>query len=182
VYRAAVGKPCTRPRSQPPPPQIIAADASRRPSPHPSAYSNPTSSNQPPPTNLLQPSTPPPPYKQDTIVQDPFFEHMPRFFSLSFPELLAEKHPTAWIEFEKGEIGEDELFDKFFKDGRRFDGAALVEHMVGSACLMVGCVVLCEAPVFVAGRTPPTHPTHPTPLPNHHPHPPRSATTTLSPA
>lgn len=31
----------------------------------------------------------------DTIVTDPFFEHMPRFFNMSFKELLAAKHPTG---------------------------------------------------------------------------------------
>lgn len=55
---------------------------------------------------------------------------MPRFFDLSFHELLAAKHPTAWVEFEKAQITEQQLFDKFFQDGRGFDGPALVEHMV----------------------------------------------------
>ncbi|XP_030970780.1 flavin mononucleotide hydrolase 1, chloroplatic isoform X3 [Quercus lobata] len=36
-------------------------------------------------------------------------------------ELLECKHPTAWIEFEKGMIDEVELARKFFKDGRSFD-------------------------------------------------------------
>lgn len=31
----------------------------------------------------------------DTIVTDPFFEHMPRFFNMTFKELLAAKHPTG---------------------------------------------------------------------------------------
>jgi hypothetical protein len=31
----------------------------------------------------------------DTIVTDPFFEHMPRFFGMTFKELLAAKHPTG---------------------------------------------------------------------------------------
>eukprot|EP00878_Enallax_costatus_P017391 GHUV01018265.1.p2 GENE.GHUV01018265.1~~GHUV01018265.1.p2 ORF type:complete len:116 (+),score=15.57 GHUV01018265.1:214-561(+) len=66
----------------------------------------------------------------DTIVTDPFFEHMPRFFNMSFKELLAAKHPTAWVEFENDIITENELIAKFFADGRQFDGQALVEHMV----------------------------------------------------
>lgn len=36
-------------------------------------------------------------------------------------ELLECKHPTAWIEFEKGLINEVELARKFFKDGRPLD-------------------------------------------------------------
>jgi hypothetical protein len=33
----------------------------------------------------------------DTIVSDPFFEHMPRFFGMNFKELLASKHPTGRV-------------------------------------------------------------------------------------
>ncbi|KAJ0014700.1 hypothetical protein Pint_21319 [Pistacia integerrima] len=36
-------------------------------------------------------------------------------------ELIECKHPTAWLEFEKGLIDEMELARKFFKDGRPFD-------------------------------------------------------------
>jgi HAD superfamily hydrolase (TIGR01509 family) len=95
----------------------------------------------------------------DTIVKDPFFTHMPAYFGLSFKEvrfavgqlfplrppsvgahpspsklaptqLLESKHPTAWVEFERDEITEQQLFAKFFKDGSPFDGAGLVAHMV----------------------------------------------------
>lgn len=81
---------------------------------------------------------------------------MPRFFDLTFKELLAAKHPTAWIQvkpvrweqttfaatradlappslalqFECDEISEEELFRIFFSDGRQFDGTALRQHMV----------------------------------------------------
>ncbi|KAF8061989.1 FHY1 [Scenedesmus sp. PABB004] len=66
----------------------------------------------------------------DTIVADPFFEHMPRFFNMTFKELLGAKHPTAWVEFERGEIDEAALLARFFADGRPVDGAGLVAHMV----------------------------------------------------
>jgi hypothetical protein len=69
---------------------------------------------------------------QDTIVYDPFYHHMPAYFNLSFKELLAAKHPTAWIEFERGLISEADFLDKFFADGRAFDGPGLVQHMVSS--------------------------------------------------
>lgn len=49
---------------------------------------------------------------------------------MSLQELLATKHPTAWVEFENDCITEEQLFAKFFADGRQFDGAALVNHMV----------------------------------------------------
>ncbi len=65
----------------------------------------------------------------DTLVKDPFHEHMPAFFGLTFQELLAKKHPTAWLEFERGEISEAAFAAKFFADGRGADGAALAAHM-----------------------------------------------------
>lgn len=68
----------------------------------------------------------------DTVVKDPFFEHMPKHFGLTFRQLLEEKHPTAWIDFEMGKIGEEELVSSFFSDGRRVDGEALV-HMMQEA-------------------------------------------------
>ncbi|CAN4105784.1 unnamed protein product [Withania somnifera] len=57
----------------------------------------------------------------DTIVKDPFYHDVPSFFRMTMKELLECKHPTAWIEFEKGLITEDGLTRKFFKDGRSFD-------------------------------------------------------------
>lgn len=57
----------------------------------------------------------------DTIVRDPFYHDIPAFFGMSMKELLDCKHPTAWIEFEKGLIDEAELERIFFKDGRKFD-------------------------------------------------------------
>ncbi|KVI07570.1 HAD-like domain-containing protein [Cynara cardunculus var. scolymus] len=57
----------------------------------------------------------------DTIVRDPFNHDIPAFFGMSMKELLECKHPTAWIEFEKGLIDEMELERIFFKDGRHFD-------------------------------------------------------------
>ncbi|PNW73539.1 hypothetical protein CHLRE_13g563200v5 [Chlamydomonas reinhardtii] len=68
----------------------------------------------------------------DTVVYDPFFKEMPVFFNMSFKELLAAKHPTAWVEFECGEITEEQLLAKFFADGRHVDGAALKQMMVSS--------------------------------------------------
>lgn len=64
-----------------------------------------------------------------TIVRDPFYEDMPRFFGLSMKELMEVKHPTAWIEFEKGVITEEELAIKFFSDARAFDFDGLKQCM-----------------------------------------------------
>ncbi|KAJ8615781.1 hypothetical protein MRB53_035153 [Persea americana] len=65
----------------------------------------------------------------DTLVRDPFYQDVPAFFGMPMKELLETKHPTAWIEFEKGLINEMELAKKFFKDGRPFDLEGLKECM-----------------------------------------------------
>lgn len=65
----------------------------------------------------------------DTLVRDPFYHDIPAFFGMSMKELMECKHPTAWIEFEKGLISEDELAKKFFKDGRHLDVEGLKNCM-----------------------------------------------------
>ncbi|XP_054801812.1 flavin mononucleotide hydrolase 1, chloroplatic isoform X1 [Prosopis cineraria] len=57
----------------------------------------------------------------DTVVRDPFYHDVPAFFGMTLKELIECKHPTAWMEFEKGIIDEMELARKLFKDGRPFD-------------------------------------------------------------
>jgi len=63
------------------------------------------------------------------LIQDPFYTHMAAYFGMEFQQLLDQKHPSAWVEFERGEISEEEFFTKFFIDGRHFDGEGLVETM-----------------------------------------------------
>ncbi|GAX82437.1 hypothetical protein CEUSTIGMA_g9865.t1 [Chlamydomonas eustigma] len=65
----------------------------------------------------------------DTIVVDPFFKEMPKFFGMTFDDLMKCKSPTAWPAFERGEINQDELFRQFFNDRRNFDGPELVKTM-----------------------------------------------------
>jgi HAD superfamily hydrolase (TIGR01509 family) len=81
----------------------------------------------------------------DTLVRDPFFTHMAPFFGLSFEELLAQKHPKTWVEFELGRIGEDELYARFFRDGRGFDGAAFKRHVHGAYAWIDGMEELVRA-------------------------------------
>ena len=66
-----------------------------------------------------------------TLVRDPFFEEMPAFFGLTLKELLAVKHPTAWVEFEHGIIDEEACMSRFFLDQRAFDVAAFKAHVAG---------------------------------------------------
>jgi len=74
----------------------------------------------------------------DTLVRDPFFTHVAPFFGLRFEELLAQKHPTAWRDFELGAIDEAELFRTFFRDGRAIDGAGLKRAMHGGYAWIEG--------------------------------------------
>ena len=64
-----------------------------------------------------------------TLVYEPFYREVPAFFGMSLERLIAEKHPTAWAEFERGEIDEVELEAKFFKDGRSYDHAGMRARM-----------------------------------------------------
>ena len=48
-----------------------------------------------------------------TLVYDPYLIELPAFFSKSWEELLQLKHPTAWVEFELGELSEARFFEIF---------------------------------------------------------------------
>ena len=61
-----------------------------------------------------------------TLVYDPFEREIPGFFGLTKEELLAQKHPDAWVRFERGEIGEAQYLRSVFADEREFDHAALI--------------------------------------------------------
>lgn len=63
----------------------------------------------------------------ETLVTEPFFTAMPSLFGMTLDELLEAKHPTAWIEFEKGQLTEEAYCRKFFRDGRPVDSSALRE-------------------------------------------------------
>jgi HAD superfamily hydrolase (TIGR01509 family) len=57
----------------------------------------------------------------DTLVVDPFRKTMPEFFGLTLKELIAVKHPTAWVQFERAELDERRFLESFFTDGRSYD-------------------------------------------------------------
>lgn len=79
---------------------------------------------------------------QDTIVKDPFYEHMPVHFDMTFKELLAAKHPTTWIDFEKGNLTEEQALNQFFADGRLVDGDGL-RGMLVCALVMLFPLLAC---------------------------------------
>ena len=73
-----------------------------------------------------------------TLVYEPFYHEVPAFFGMSLEDLLAAKHPTAWAEFERGEIDEVELERKFFKDGRAYDHEGMRAAMEAAYELLDG--------------------------------------------
>ena len=80
-----------------------------------------------------------------TLVYDPFHREMPAFFGMSLPELLAAKHPDAWVRFEHGEIDEPTFLERFFADGRAYDHEAFVEHVARAYRLLDGVEPLLDA-------------------------------------
>lgn len=62
-----------------------------------------------------------------TLVHDPFFQEMPKFFDMGFDELLRSLQPGAWVEFELAKRTEREFLRDFFADGRDFDHQGFVE-------------------------------------------------------
>ncbi|XP_038889795.1 flavin mononucleotide hydrolase 1, chloroplatic [Benincasa hispida] len=74
----------------------------------------------------------------DTLVRDPFYDDVPAFFRMPMEELLELKHPTVWIEFEKGLIDEAELEKRFFKDERPIDFEGLKNCMISGYSYLEG--------------------------------------------
>lgn len=62
----------------------------------------------------------------DTLVHEPFSREVPAFFGMTLTELQQAKHPTAWVEFERGELDEKTFLARFFLDGRTFDHGAFL--------------------------------------------------------
>jgi HAD superfamily hydrolase (TIGR01509 family) len=73
-----------------------------------------------------------------TLVHEPFYREVPAFFGMSLEELLEAKHPTAWAEFERGEIDEVELERRFFRDGRGYDHAGMRARMEAAYAMLDG--------------------------------------------
>ncbi len=68
----------------------------------------------------------------DTLVYNPFNREIPAFFGLSPAALLDQKDPTAWPQFELGQIDEAEYYRRYFRDRRSFDHDAF-EQVVADA-------------------------------------------------
>ena len=89
-----------------------------------------------------------------TLIHEPFYEDIPRFFGLPLEELRKVRHPDAWIEFERGHIDEAEYARRFFLDGRVLDVEGLKRAMVESYRWLDGMPELCAE---LAAREVPLH-------------------------
>ena len=61
----------------------------------------------------------------ETLVTEPFWGALPRFFGTSREDLLSQLHPTSWVDFEKGLISESEYWELFFEDRRPVDAVGV---------------------------------------------------------
>lgn len=61
----------------------------------------------------------------DTLVHDPFYVEVLEFFGMDLDGLFAVKSKSAWTAFERGEIDEAAMIDRYFEDGRTLDLAGL---------------------------------------------------------
>ena len=79
-----------------------------------------------------------------TIVYDPFADEIPAYFGMDLETLVAQKDPTAWVEFERAEIDEATFFARFFDDERGIDGEGLKEAVREAYAFMPGMEALLE--------------------------------------
>jgi len=84
-----------------------------------------------------------------TLVHDPFYDQMPAWFGLTLDELLAQKDPHAWVDFEHGAIDEATFAARFFADRRPVDAAWLRGRARASFHLLDG---VCEVLDALKGR------------------------------
>ncbi|MBK6918861.1 MAG: HAD-IA family hydrolase [Deltaproteobacteria bacterium] len=87
-----------------------------------------------------------------TLVHDPFFVEVPAFFGCDLQALVVRKHPSAWEQFERGEIDEPELASMFFADGRTLDVAGLKAAMQAAYRFLPGIEALLQE--LVAAQVP----------------------------
>ena len=80
-----------------------------------------------------------------TLVRDPFHEDMPRFFGCDLHELIAQLHPTAWVEFELDKLSEEQFLKSFFADRRSFDHEAFVRTVRDGYAFLDGIVPLLQS-------------------------------------
>jgi len=81
----------------------------------------------------------------DTLVVDPFFVDMHAHFGFATQaEFLAAKHPTTWVDWERGSIGAEEAYARFFADRRPVDAAAFTAYLRSAYALLPGVEALLD--------------------------------------
>ena len=80
-----------------------------------------------------------------TLVEDPFYEAMPAHFGMTLQELIACKHPDAWVRFEHGELDTPRFLERFFADGRSYDQEAFVAAVRRAYRFLPGVPALLDA-------------------------------------
>ena len=73
-----------------------------------------------------------------TLVYDPFPTEMLAFFGLTLPQMTAQRHPTAWVDFESGKLGEDEFYEIFLAGDPMIDGDAMRRMLQDTYCYIPG--------------------------------------------
>ena len=79
-----------------------------------------------------------------TLVYDPFFVELPKAFGMSLQQVMQDKSPTAWEEFEKNEITEQQFFSRFFGPERPVDGQKMKNCMQENYRYLEGIVPLLQ--------------------------------------
>lgn len=81
----------------------------------------------------------------DTLVVDPFYVDMYAHFGFpSQAAFLAAKHPTTWVDWERGTIGPAEAYARFFADRRPVDVAAFTAYLRSAYALLPGVEALLD--------------------------------------
>lgn len=73
-----------------------------------------------------------------TLVSEPFYEDLPKFFGMSLEELRQRRDHDAFLAFEQGLIGEQEYRRRFFKDGTLLDIDGLKDALRQSVRILPG--------------------------------------------
>ena len=80
-----------------------------------------------------------------TLVYDPFPVEMTRFFGMSLDQMMARRHPTAWVDFEHGRLEEDAFYATFFQGKPVLDGALMRQMLFDTYRYLDGIEALLTA-------------------------------------
>ncbi len=78
-----------------------------------------------------------------TLVYDPYRVELPAFFDLPLEVLMERKHPTAWLDFERGDI-DAETFAEIFLEGVEWDYRALEAELESAYRFLPGIEPLLD--------------------------------------